>query len=110
MKLKSIRYHPQINPNTQKNYERRLKHLEKELKETKDLLQSVLGVVKNKINYQPDYQHRTSGLGFCGFHSNAFIICYLQHLLLSFQFNSHQSLSTIPAVKIPLQWRGVKKP
>jgi len=43
VKLKSIRYHPQINPNTQKHYERRLKHLEKELKETKDLLQSVSG-------------------------------------------------------------------
>ena len=59
VKLKSLRHNPQINPNTEKHYERRLKQLEKEIKEvvsrlpelqneefkeTKALLQSISGI------------------------------------------------------------------
>ena len=59
VKLKSLRYNSQINPNTEKHYERRLQQLEKEIKEvagrlpklqneefneTKELLQSVSGI------------------------------------------------------------------
>lgn len=64
VKLKSLRYNPQINPNTEKHYERRLKQLEKEIKEvvsrlpelqneefneTKALLQASLELVKRPL-------------------------------------------------------------
>ncbi len=79
VKLKSLRYHPQINPNTEKHYERRLKHLEKEIKEvegrlpglqdgefkeTKDLLQSVSG-----IGEKASLQLMTATSGFKNFSS-----------------------------------------
>lgn len=59
VKLKSLRFNPYLNPDTEKHYERRLKQLEKEIneveqrlpklqdeefKEVKDLIQSVSGI------------------------------------------------------------------
>jgi hypothetical protein len=59
VKLKALRFNPYLNPDTEKHYERRLKQLEKEIKEVelrlpklqdeefkkvKDLIQSVSGI------------------------------------------------------------------
>jgi transposase len=59
VKLKALRFHPHLNPNTEKHYEKRLKQLEKEIrevelrlpklqddefKEIKNLIQSVSGI------------------------------------------------------------------
>jgi len=79
VKLKSLRHNPQINPNTEKHYERRLKHLEKEIKQvvsrlpelqneefkaTKSLLQSVSG-----IGEKTSLQLMTATSGFKNFNS-----------------------------------------
>ena len=79
VKLKSLRYNAQINPNTEKHYERRLQQLEKEIKEvisrlpglqdeefkeTKALLQSVSG-----IGEKTSLQLMTATSGFKNFNS-----------------------------------------
>ncbi|WP_312399458.1 IS110 family transposase [Chryseobacterium sp.] len=79
VKLKSLRYHAHLNADTEKHYERRLKHLDKEIlevekrlpalqdsefKETKSLLQSVSG-----IGEKTSLQLMTATSGFKNFKS-----------------------------------------
>lgn len=80
VKLKSLRYHHEVNPATEKHYERRLKQLSKEIlevekrlpalqdeefNETKELLQSVSG-----IGEKTSLQLMTATSGFKNFHSS----------------------------------------
>lgn len=86
VKLKSLRYHPQLNPDTEKHYERRLKHLEKEIREVelrlpqlqdeefremKDLIQSVPG-----IGEKTSLQLMTATSGFKNFDSAKSLVKY----------------------------------
>jgi len=79
VKLKSLHYNLHLNPNVEKHYERRIKHLAKEIKEvlsrlpelqdeefkeTKDLLQSVSG-----IGEKTSLQLMTATSGFKNFNS-----------------------------------------
>ena len=86
VKLKALRFHPVLNPSTEKHYEKRLKQLEKEIKEvearlpqlqdeefteTKNLLQSVSG-----IGEKTSLQLMTATSGFKNFHSSKSLVKY----------------------------------
>ncbi|MFC3757542.1 IS110 family transposase [Chryseobacterium tructae] len=85
-RLKALRYHSQINPDTEKHYERKLKHLDKEIKEvekrlpqlqdkdfkkTKELIQSVSG-----IGEKTSLQLMTATSGFKNFNSAQSLVKY----------------------------------
>ncbi|WP_276699107.1 transposase [Chryseobacterium sp.] len=86
VKLKSLRFNPYLNSNTEKHYERRLKELEKEIKavelrlpklqdeefkEVKDLIQSVSG-----IGEKTSLQLMTATSGFKNFDSAKSLVKY----------------------------------
>jgi transposase len=86
VKLKALRYHPQLNPDTEKHYEKRLKQLDKEIKEVemrlpqlqdeefkeiKGLLQSVSG-----IGEKTSLQLMTATSGFKNFDSAKSLVKY----------------------------------
>lgn len=86
VKLKSLRYNPHLNPNTEKHYEKRLKQLEKEIeevemrlpqlqdeefKEIKSLIQSVSG-----IGEKTSLQLMTATSGFKNFDSAKSLVKY----------------------------------
>lgn len=86
VKLKALRYNPQLNPKTEKHYEKRLKQLDKEIgevekrlpklqnkefKETKELLQSVSG-----IGEKTSLQLMTATSGFKNFDSAKSLVKY----------------------------------
>lgn len=86
VKLKSLRYNPYLNPNTEKHYEKRLKQLEKEIKEVelrlpqlqdeefkeiKNLIQSVSG-----IGEKTSLQLMTATSGFKNFDSAKSLVKY----------------------------------
>lgn len=86
VKLKALRFNPHLNSNTEKHYERRLKHLEKEIKavelrlpklqnkefkEVKDLIQSVSG-----IGEKTSLQLMTATSGFKNFDSAKSLVKY----------------------------------
>ncbi|MXS70470.1 IS110 family transposase [Flavobacteriaceae bacterium W22] len=86
VKLKALRFNPYLNPNTEKHYERRLKQLEKEIKEVelrlpqlqdeefkevKDLIQSVSG-----IGEKTSLQLMTATSGFKNFDSAKSLVKY----------------------------------
>jgi len=86
VKLKALRYNPQLNPDTEKHYERRLKQLDKEIrevelrlpqlqdeefKEVKGLLQSVSG-----IGEKTSLQLMTATSGFRNFDSAGSLVKY----------------------------------
>lgn len=85
-RLKALRYNPQINPDTEKHYQKRLKYLDKEIKEveqrlpklqdedfkqTKELLQSVSG-----IGEKTSLQLMTATSGFKNFNSAQSLVKY----------------------------------
>ena len=86
VKLKALRYHPHLNPNTEKHYEKRLQQLDKEIekvekrlpqlqneefKEIKGLLQSVSG-----IGEKTSLQLMTATSGFKNFDSAKSLVKY----------------------------------
>lgn len=86
VKLKSLRYNPQLNPNTEKHYEKRLKQLDKEIREVemrlpqlqdeefreiKGLIQSVSG-----IGEKTSLQLMTATSGFKNFDSSKSLVKY----------------------------------
>lgn len=86
VKLKALRFNPYLNPNTEKHYEKRLKQLEKEIKEVefrlpklqnkefkevKDLIQSVSG-----IGEKTSLQLMTATSGFKNFDSAKSLVKY----------------------------------
>ena len=86
VKLKALRFNPYLNPDTEKHYERRLKQLEKEIKEVelrlpklqdaefkevKDLIQSVSG-----IGEKTSLQLMTATSGFKNFDSAKSLVKY----------------------------------
>ena len=86
VKLKALRYNPNLNPNTEKHYEKRLKQLEKEIqevemrlpqlqdeefKEIKNLIQSVSG-----IGEKTALQLMTATSGFKNFDSAKSLVKY----------------------------------
>lgn len=86
VKLKALRFNPHLNPETEKHYERRLKQLDKEIKdvelrlpqlqdeeftETKKLIQSVSG-----IGEKTSLQLMTTTSGFKNFNSSKSLVKY----------------------------------